>query len=672
MSLHRCHSSIGSSRIRLSPHRSDASGGLCIRLVLAAVLLLAHLFAAATASAQSGPDYRGMVERIDARLVQAAENYRAGRVDEAKAAVQSSYFEIFENLEGPIRINISAKRSFELEAEFGAIRKMMIDKAPADEVEVRIRRHVAALDEIVPRLEQGHRIVAERSDAEPAEDEAQAGVPELPKTVEPYWEDAVARIHADLTAAGEAWEKGDAEQAKTLIRKAQFEGYKNSLLEAAIRQHVSQKQDIAFNAEFGRIAGLVDSGRPARLIHGSARVMRDEMTALLPGLPLVGAAKEADASPSADWSAVAATLRAEVARAVDSAADGDADSAVGLLQNSYFDVFEASGMEARIGARDTAFKTRIEGHFSKLMALARDGAPRESLEEVAALLNADVEQAAALLGGSADGGVASLFGYSLLIILREGFEAILIVSAIVAYLVKTGNGDKQRVIANSVVVALLASVVTAVLLKLVFRTSAASQEVLEGATMLLAAVVLFFTSNWLLAKAEAEKWSTFIKDKLEGALSAGSLRALWLVSFLAVYREGAETVLFYQALAIDADAAGAGAIVAGFIVGCFGLVAVYWAMRMGALKLPIGPFFWITGTILYVMALVFVGKGVMELVEGKIISPTLVAWAPEFIPLGIYPYRETLLPQAAFLLAALVSLAIIARRRPPSKPVATA
>lgn len=670
MPFHRCHSSIGSSRIRLSPYRSDASGGLSIRLAFVAVLLLAHFFAAATASAQSGPDYRGMVERIDARLVQAAEDYRAGRVDGAKAGVQSSYFEIFENLEGPIRINISAKRSFELEAEFGAIRKMMIDKAPAGEVEVRIRRHVAALDQIVPRLEQGHRIVAERSVA----DEAQVTVPELPKTVEPYWEDAVARIHADLTAAGETWEKGDAEQAKALIRKAQFEGYKNSLLETAIRQHVSQKQDIAFNAEFGRIAGLVDGGRPARLIYGSARVMRDEMTALLPGLPLVGAAKQAgaDTSPSADWNAVAATLRAEVARAVDSAAGGDADSAVGLLQNSYFDVFEASGMEARIGARDAAFKTRIEGHFSKLMALARASAPRETLEEVAALLNADVEQAVALLGGSADGGMAGLFSYSLLIILREGFEAILIVSAIVAYLVKTGNGDKQRVIANSVVVALLASVVTAVLLKLVFRTSAASQEVLEGATMLLAAVVLFFTSNWLLAKAEAEKWSTFIKGKLDGALSAGSLRALWLVSFLAVYREGAETVLFYQALAIDADAAGAGAIVAGFIVGCFALVAVYWAMRMGALKLPTGPFFWITGTILYVMAMVFVGKGVMELVEGKIISPTLVAWAPEFIPLGIYPYRETLLPQAAFLLAALVSLAIIARRKPPSKPVATA
>lgn len=649
------------------------------RTLSAVFFLLAYVLAGA-AIAQNGPDYRGLVDRIDARLLQAAEDYRAGRLDEARSGVQGSYFEIFENLEGPIRVNISARRSFELEAEFGAIRRMMIDGAPADEVEARITSHIAALDEIVPLLERGHRIVAEKSDAEleALAREAAEAVPDLPKIVEPYWEDAVARIHADLTAAAEAWENGDGDGAKALIRQAQFDGYKNTLLETAIRQHVSQRQDIAFNSEFSRISGLVDAGREARLIHGSARALRDEMIALLPGLPLVGAARDAavaaaDQAPQADWNAVAVRIRADLSRAVDLAVGGEAGAAIGLLQDSYFDVFEASGMEARIGARDAGFKTRIEGHFSRLMALARDGAPREALEEVADALNTDVEQAADMLGGAGSGSPWSMFVYSLLIILREGFEAILIVSALIAYLVKTGNADKRGVIVNSVVVALIASVVTAVLLKLVFRTSAASQEVLEGVTMLLAAVVLFFTSNWLLAKAEAEKWSSFIKDKLHGAVSSGSLRALWLVSFLAVYREGAETVLFYQALVIDADAAGMGGIVAGFLVGSAALVIVYILMQYGALKLPIGPFFWVTGTILYVMAFVFVGKGVMELIEGKILSPTLVAWAPEFIPLGIYPYRETLVPQAFFLLAAAVSLVVIARRRPPPpKSVASA
>ncbi|MGV6872053.1 FTR1 family iron permease [Pseudochelatococcus sp. B33] len=612
---------------------------------------------------RTGPDYASLVARIDALLAQGLEDYRAGRVDAAKTAVQRSYFEIFENLEGPIRVNISARRSYQLESEFGAIRRLMTEGAPIEEVETRIRTHIAALDAIVPQLEKGHRIVAEPGNDAPAAEPAPVA-DEGPKTVEPYWEQAVETINRRLLEAADALERGNQEEARALIRKGQFDGYKNSLLETAVRRYVSQKRDGEFNAEFNRIVGLVNDNREPRLIRGSARVLKDDLTALLPGLPLVGAAAEqaAAVAPSADWNAVARKIRDQVAGALAQAAAGDATGAVGTLQDTYFDVFEASGMEARVGARDNAFKTRIEGHFSRLMALVRDGVPAAALQEVADSLDADVAQAAELLGGAGAGSWSALFLASLLIIVREGFEAILIVSAIIAYLVKTGHADKRGVIVNSVVVAIIASVVTAILLKLVFRTSAASQEVLEGATMLLAAVVLFFTSNWLLAKAEAAQWGAFIKGKVEGAIGTGSLRALWFVSFLAVYREGAETVLFYQALTLDADAAGLLSILAGFAVGVLALVVIYWAMQKGALKLPIGPFFRVTGGILYLLAFVFVGKGIVELIEGKVITPTLVGWAPEIPLLGIFPYRETLLPQALFVAVTVLSLVIIWRR----------
>lgn len=640
-------------------------------LILAMQACILHPFAGvapALAQTQEAPraghDYASLVARIDVLLVEGLEAYRAGRVDEAKRAVQRSYFEIFENLEGPIRINISARRSYQLESEFGAIRRLMTEGAPVGEVEARIRAHIAALDAMVPQLEQGHRIVAEPGDDAPAPDIAPVAADDAARTIEPYWQRAVETIDARLLEAADALERGNQDAARELIRKGQFDGYKNSLLEAAIRQHVSQKRDAEFAAEFNRIVGLVNDNREPRLVRGSARVLKDDLTALLPGLPLVGTAKErAEApAPAADWSAVAGQIRDEVSRALALAAAGDAPGAVGLLQDTYFDVFEASGMEARVGARDNAFKIRIEGHFSRLMALIRDGAPGSALNEVADNLNGDVAQAAELLGGAGAGSWSALFLASLLIILREGFEAILIVSAIIAYLVKTGHADKRGVIVNSVVVAIVASVITAVLLKLVFRASAASQEVLEGATMLLAAAVLFFTSNWLLAKAEAARWNAFIEGKVEGAVSAGSLRALWFVSFLAVYREGAETVLFYQALTIDADTTGVLAIAAGFLVGALGLVGLYWAMQKGALTLPIGPFFRVTGAILYLMAFVFVGKGLFELIEGKVITPTLLSWAPEIPLLGIHPYRETLVPQALFLAVTVLSLVVIWRR----------
>ncbi|KAA5606024.1 FTR1 family iron permease [Roseospira marina] len=634
------------------------------------VIFLCVLGLAGPVVAADAPDYRSLVDRIDVLLEEARDAYASGDVEAAKTAVQRSYFELFENLEGPIRVNVSAQRSYELEAEFGDIRQLIIDGAPVEQVTRRIDDHVAALDALVPTLEEGFVLRAEPTvgDTDETASTPAPEAPALPQTVEPYWEQAVASIRADLNAAADALDAGDPEEAKRLIQQAQFEGYKNSLLETAIRRHVSQRQDIAYNAEFTRILGLVEDGREARLIRGSARVMAEEMTSQLPGLPLVGAAKEraeAMPEPQIDWAAVADQVNAAVDEAITRAGAGEVNSAISLLQDTYFDVFEASGMEGRIGARDPAFKATLEGHFSKLMALARAGASTDAMAAEAEAMRADLDDAVTLLDPTGSGsGWLALFGYALLIILREGFEAILIVTAIMAYLVKTGHRDKQGVIVNSVVVALLASVVTAVLLKLVFQASAASQEVLEGATMLLAAIILFTMSYWLVSKAEAAKWSAYIKDKVQGSLSSGSMKALWFTSFLAVYREGAETVLFFQALTTDADATGLAGVAGGFLVGCVALGFVYWAMRAGALRLPIRPFFRVTGALLYAMAFVFAGKGIMELVEGKVLSPTLISWVPEVPALGVYPYWESLLPQVALVVAALVALVVVSRQRP--------
>ena len=118
--------------------------------------------------------------------------------------------------------------------------------------------------------------------------------------------------------------------------------------------------------------------------------------------------------------------------------------------------------------------------------------------------------------------------------------------------------------------------------------------------------------------------------------------------------------------ALDAsDAVGIPAIIAGFVLGCLLLGVLYVAFRLGAQKLAIKPFFIFTGALLYYMAFVFTGKGVMELVEGKIIEPTLVSWLPEFSFMGIYPYWQTALPQAFLLVAAIIGLIVVMTRKPP-------
>src|SRR5262249_35014108 len=133
-----------------------------------------------------------------------------------------------------------------------------------------------------------------------------------------------------------------------------------------------------------------------------------------------------------------------------------------------------------------------------------------------------------------------------------------------------------------------------------------ASDVLEGAAMLLAAAVLFWVSYWIVSKAEAERWQRYIQGKVQHALAAGSTTTLAAAAFLAVYREGFETVLFYQAL-LGSAPAGDVAVGAGFATGALALAGVYVVFNRFGRRLPIRPFFLGTGALLYAMAVIFAG-----------------------------------------------------------------
>ena len=154
---------------------------------------------------------------------------------------------------------------------------------------------------------------------------------------------------------------------------------------------------------------------------------------------------------------------------------------------------------------------------------------------------------------------------------------------------------------------------------------------------------------------EVVKRNHFVKSKVQDALDSGSALALASAAFLAVYREGFETVLFYKALFV-AGAGNAMPVVAGILAGSVVLVVVYVAINRFGVRLPLKPFFAVTSAFLYYMAFVFAGKGIAELQEGNLISTTIVSWAPRVPALGIYPTAESLAAQALLLLLALVAL----------------
>lgn len=593
------------------------------------------------------------IDDITARLDKTAQLYQQQNIEDARTEVQMAYFEVFENLEGPIRINFSAQKSFQMEATFGEIRKMIGEGKPLAEIQAKIDGLKAELQEVLPALEKGHQLNAD------TQHEVYNN-----QSIAQHWQQSFKIIDDLLANAVDAYEKGDFANAKKLVQQAQYDGYKNSEMEMSIRQSRSAAISSNINQQFYDLIKL--SEKPDQINHFGYQitVLLQDLEELLPNLPTTREQQNVEESNATtnseelnkDWRSITKEINQGIQQAIRLFESGENKKAMLAVQNTYFDVFENSGMEAKIGSRDSNFKAELEGYFTRLVSLMKSKSDIEQLNAQANGLSQGLEKAVEMLQGS-EQSHWSMFLYSLLIMLREGLEALLIVAAIVTYLVKNNHQDKLPVIRQSVYVALIASVITAMIFQFVFSNSGASRELLEGFTMMIAVVMLFMMSYWLLSKVEAKNWKRYLEGKLSAALSTGSLFGLWLTSFLSVYREGAETVLFYYALVGDATSAVSYLyLFAGFVLGAIILTICYFIMRYTVVKLPLKPFFMFTGSFMYLMAFIFAGKSVLELIEGKLFEPTLIANMPEISWLGIYPYLETLVPQVILVILAIFAL----------------
>lgn len=614
-----------------------------------ALLLTLFCFNVATAV----ENYQQWVADIEHRLDKTAQLYEQQQIDDARTEVQMAYFEVFENLEGPIRINFSAQKSYQMEATFGEIRKMIGEGKSLEEVKQKINGLKAELHDVLPSLKEGHQLNASGQHEVYANQE-----------IAQHWQQSFRTIDDLFAQAITAYEKGDFAGAKKYIQQAQYDGYKNSEMEMSIRQNRSAAISSSINQQFYDLIKLSEQPDQINSLGYQITILLQDIEEQLPQLPttresqVVQSAAEnvEDNVAYQDWNPVVTEIDKRIQQAIALSVKGENKKAMLAVQDAYFDVFESSGMENKVGSRDSNFKAELEGYFTRLVSLMKANSDNEKLQAQASGLSAGLAKAVEMLQGGSQSHWDT-FLYSLMIILREGLEALLIVAAIVTYLVKNNHQDKLPVIRQSVYVALGASVVTAALFQLLFSNAGASRELLEGFTMIIAVVMLFMMSYWLLSKVEAQNWKRYLEGKLSTALTTGSLMGLWFTSFLSVYREGAETVLFYYALIGDVSSeVSYFYLLGGFIVGVVILTICYFIMRYTVVKLPLKPFFMFTGTFMYLMAFIFAGKSILELIEGKLFEPTLLAGMPEISWLGIYPYVETLIPQVLLIIAAIFAL----------------
>ena len=373
----------------------------------------------------------------------------------------------------------------------------------------------------------------------------------------------------------------------------------------------------------------------------------DALTAYLRRHPEAVVASAVEATGSGETLALARTRLDEGMAAY---AAGDARAARDKFLSSYLDGFEP--VEPMLATRDRKLLVEVEEAMIALRAAAGKGAGVDEVQAQVAIIHGLFGRAEAALDNSGDdkAGATTAFVGALTILLREGLEALLLVIAMVAFLRKAERTDAMPYVHAGWIGALLAGGVTWLAATRLIEISGASRELTEGFAALIAAVVLVSVGIWMHGKSQADAWQRYIRETMSRALSRGSAWFLFGLSFLIVYREAFETVLFYAALWSQGNHP---AVLAGAATAVVALFAIGWAMLGFSRRLPFGKFFAISAILIAILAVVLAGKGVAALQEAGWVPASLVAF-PRFELLGVHPTTQGLLVQAA-VLAVLVA-----------------
>jgi high-affinity iron transporter len=339
---------------------------------------------------------------------------------------------------------------------------------------------------------------------------------------------------------------------------------------------------------------------------------------------------------------------------LDAYREGDRARAQALALSAYLDGVEP--VEPMLASRDRPLLRELEASMARLRSSIGAGAPLATVEAEAATANALFDRAGGALQASGANATAAFLG-SFTILLREGLEALLIVIGMIAFLRRAGRREVLPWVHAGWVGALLAGGVTWAIATWLIDISGANRELTEGLSSLFAAIVLLSVGIWMHQKSLAGRWQHYLQAKLSAALTRRSALFLFVLAFVAVYREVFETILFYAAMWNREDG---GAIVGGLVAGCAALALVAWGLLRLGMRLPIGKFFAASSVLIAILAVVLVGKGVAALQEAGWVAQGLVT-APRIDWLGVYPSWQSLLAQLAVAAVAVAGFLVNAR-----------
>lgn len=339
--------------------------------------------------------------------------------------------------------------------------------------------------------------------------------------------------------------------------------------------------------------------------------------------------------------------------------NGKNDLAYELAASAYLDGFELTEGALKGVAPD--LRKHVELNMSDYRHAIKNEVSVEALESQYDTLINLLHEANQRLKKS-DESISVILMSSILILLREGLEAILVLASIAGLLVKANRSHHMGFVHAGWITALLLGMGVWYAAHHFIDISGMRRELAEGIAALIAAGMLLYVGFWLHNNANAHRWRQFIHGSLKNTAGKKALWGLAFIAFIAVFREVLETVLFYETFWLQSTPKGQQFIIFGFFIALFLLVAISWLIFKLSLKLPLRKFFIVNAGILFVLSLIYSGKGIMALQEAGKLSSNPVPFI-EIDLLGIYPTMETLMLQGLILVAG-ISWIVYQRKQP--------
>jgi len=346
---------------------------------------------------------------------------------------------------------------------------------------------------------------------------------------------------------------------------------------------------------------------------------------------------------------------------------GNFQSAYNSARTAYLDSYEF--VEIPLRTIDPDFTLEVEFQFAELRSMIQKQAPLEDVQEIVIGIKRNLDESERLVSGVGTLAPMIAFTSSFAIIFREGLESVLILGAVLTYLEASRNNQFKKYVYYGVIAAFGATAVTWVIASFIIEISGANRELIEAIAALSATAVLFYVSFWVLNKIEHKKWMEFVKAKVWQATATGSVMVFVMLSFFTVYREGFETVLFYQAMAGFAKYMEL-QVGLGFVVGIASLLAIYFGMRRLGRKLPLRALFGLTMGVGAYLSIAFLGNAIRELQVIEIVPYTgMIGIIPRLdinlaAMTGIYPTLETVVAQIILLGVYLAASSYVLILRP--------